>query len=177
MSHMKDKLVPALADADDLEFSITEMKKEVLQIYSDGLQGTKRRRMSILKSVTIDGESQLSEAVAKVINKSSLAVRRGSLFNSNRRKSSLRRKSSAQLLSSSAMSQSNKLDFATKLLIRSHGEEAAVQWLQELVRAKHHDLKPTETLWSPYTINYWCVRVWSVWRLACGLCCDIFRKF
>jgi hypothetical protein len=100
-----------------------------------------------------------------VINKSSSAVRKGSLFNSDRRKSSLRRRSSAQLLSSSAMPQSNKLDFATKLLIRSHGEETAVQWLQELVRAKHHELKPTETLWSPYTINYWCVEcvAFGVW--------------
>ena len=122
MSHMKNKLVPPLADSDDLEFSITEMKKEVLQMYSKDLQGTKRRRMSILASVSIEGESQLSEAVTKVIN------------------------------------------FATKLLIRSNGEEAAVQWLQELVRAKHQELKPTETLWSPYTINCWCV--WW-WRVAC----------
>jgi hypothetical protein len=168
MSHMKDKLVPALADSDNLEFSITEMKKEVLQMYSDGLQETKRRRTSILASVSVDGENQLSEAVAKVINKCSLAVRKGSFFNSDRRKSSLRRQSSAQLLSSSAMSQSSKLDFATKLLIKSNGEEAAVQWLQELVRAEHQELKPTETLWSPYTINCWCVAciacgVWRVW--------------
>jgi hypothetical protein len=138
-----------------------EMKKEVLQMYSDGSEGPKRRRTSILDSVSVDGKSQLSEAVAKVINKSSLAVRRGSFFNSKHRKSSLRRQSSTQLLSSSAMSQSNKLDFATKLLIRSDGEESAVQWLQGLVRAKHEELKPTETLWSPYTINCWCV-----WR--CG---------
>ena len=171
MSHMKDKLVPALADSDDLEFSIMEMKKEVLQIYSDDLQGVKRRRMSILASVSVDGESQLSEAVARVINKSSSAVRKGTHINSDRRKASLRRQSSAQLRSSSAMPQSNKLDFATKLLIRSNGEEAAVQWLQELVRAKHHELKPTETLWSPYTINYWCVEcvAFGVWP-----CCDIY---
>jgi hypothetical protein len=167
MSHMKDKLVPALADSDDLEFSISQMKKEVLQMYGDGLQGTKRRRMSILASASVDGVSQLSEAVAKVINKSSSAVRKGHLFNSNRRKSSMRRRSSAQLLYSSEMPQSNKLDFATKLLIRDNGEEAAMQWLQELVRAKHDELKPTETLWSPYTISCWWFEVYLLFSKLC----------
>jgi hypothetical protein len=161
MSHMKDKLVPPLADADDFELSIAAMKDQVLEMYSDGEQeGATRRRKSILASVSIDGEGQLSEAVAKVVGSPFV-------FNVNRRKSSLRRKSSARSLSRSAVSQTNKLDLAIRLITRGKGEEGALQWLQELVRAKHEELKPTETLWSPYTIHCWWFEVYLLFSKLC----------
>jgi hypothetical protein len=162
MSHMRDKLVPPLADADDFELSIAAMKDQVLEMYSDGEQeGAGRRRKSIiLASISIDGESQLSEAVAKVVGSPFL-------FNVNRRKSSLRRKSSARSLSRSTVSQTSKLDLAIRLITRGKGEEGALQWLQELVRAKHEELKPTETLWSPYTIHCWWFEVYLLFSKLC----------